>query len=318
MKKLRTEDEIIASWKGDIGKPLVSVCCATYNHVMYIEDALEGFLIQETNFPFEILIHDDASTDRTSDIIREYAVKYPRLIKPIYQTENQYSKGIKISPSFNLPRAKGDYIAMCEGDDFWIDSKKLQIQYQFMSDHDECSLSFHDSIVRDEILMLKGHSDTRFCSSLRKKDFTTEDVIKNWFIPTQSMFIRRSALSVFPQWTNFIINVDWAIHMICSLQGKIMYVDKVMSVYRHHENGVSNKFRKSYFFTANSLIRVLLYFDDYSEYRYRTLIKRQVTYLLLSSQFGSVNNFNRMLFLMIHPVFCIKKISVALQRKKWI
>lgn len=119
MKDLRTQDEIIANWKGDIDKPVVSICCITYNHEPYIEDALKGFLIQETDFPFEILIHDDASTDRTADIIREYEAKYPRLIKPIYQVENQYSKNRVVS-SFNIDRVKSDYIALCEGDDYWL------------------------------------------------------------------------------------------------------------------------------------------------------------------------------------------------------
>ena len=132
MRELRTEDEIIANWKGDIDQPFVSICCITYNHEPYIEDALEGFLIQETDFPFEILIHDDASTDRTADIVREYEAKYPRLIKPIYQTENQYSKTVyqSINGKFNIPRAKGEYLAFCEGDDYWISSVKLERQHR--------------------------------------------------------------------------------------------------------------------------------------------------------------------------------------------
>ena len=99
--------------------PLVSICCITYNHAPYIRQCLDGFMMQQTNFTFEVLIHDDASTDGTADIIREYESKYPDIIKPIYQTENQYSKGVKVSATFNFPRAKGKYIAMCEGDDYW-------------------------------------------------------------------------------------------------------------------------------------------------------------------------------------------------------
>jgi len=101
--------------------PLVSICCLTYNHAPYIRDAIEGFLMQKTNFPVEILIHDDASTDGTADIIREYETRYPDIIKPIYQTENQYSKGVKISWEYQFSRARGKYIALCEGDDYWTD-----------------------------------------------------------------------------------------------------------------------------------------------------------------------------------------------------
>ncbi|MFK2238497.1 glycosyltransferase family 2 protein [Bacteroides fragilis] len=106
--------------------PLVSIFCITYNHSSYIRQCLDGFLIQKTNFPFEVLIHDDASTDDTAGIIKEYEAKYPDIIKPIYQVENQYSKGLDINIVYNLPRARGKYIAMCEGDDYWIDPLKLQ------------------------------------------------------------------------------------------------------------------------------------------------------------------------------------------------
>ena len=112
--------------------PLVSVCCITYNHANYIHDAVLGFLDQMTNFPIEILIHDDASTDGTEEIIREYESKYPQIIKPLYETENQYVKGRKGSRTFNIPRAQGKYIALCEGDDYWTDPFKLQKQVDFL------------------------------------------------------------------------------------------------------------------------------------------------------------------------------------------
>lgn len=127
---LRTEQEIMKNWKGT--KPVVSICCLAYNHESYIEDALEGFLIQETDFPFEVLIHDDASTDRTADIIREYEAAYPLIIKPIYQKENQYSKHVKIGSTYLYPRMQGEYIAFCEGDDYWANPQKLQTQYNLI------------------------------------------------------------------------------------------------------------------------------------------------------------------------------------------
>src|SRR5690554_319935 len=102
-------------------QPLVSICCLAFNHEKYIEICLEGFLFQKTTFPFEVLIHDDASTDRTAEIIKEYERKYPHIIKSIYQTQNQYSKGVGVNRVFNFPRAQGKYIAMCEGDDYWTD-----------------------------------------------------------------------------------------------------------------------------------------------------------------------------------------------------
>lgn len=100
------------------GLPLVSICTLVYNHEPYLRECFEGFVMQKTNFAFEVLVHDDASTDNSAAIIREYTAKYPNIFKPIYQTENQYSKGVKVSATYQYPRAKGKYIAICEGDDY--------------------------------------------------------------------------------------------------------------------------------------------------------------------------------------------------------
>ncbi|MBN1214147.1 MAG: glycosyltransferase family 2 protein, partial [Candidatus Lokiarchaeota archaeon] len=119
--------------------PLVSICCSAYNHVNYIKDSIQGFIIQKTSFPFEILIHDDASTDGTTEIVKDYEHKYASLIKPIYQKDNQYSKGI--SPgNINRKRATGKYIAICEGDDYWTDPYKLQKQVDFLESNPEYGL----------------------------------------------------------------------------------------------------------------------------------------------------------------------------------
>jgi len=126
-------------------KPLVSICCVIYNHAPFIRKCLDGFLMQETNFPIEILIHDDCSTDGTTEIIKEYSSKYPDLIFPLYETENQYSKPGRESMDFyNYRRAKGKYIAYCEGDDYWTDPLKLQKQVDFMETHNEYSVCFHN------------------------------------------------------------------------------------------------------------------------------------------------------------------------------
>ena len=108
MQNLRTEEEIIRSWAGSGAEPVVSICCTAFNHENYIEEALDGFLRQETEFPIEILVHDDASTDSTAEIIYQYTEKYPTLIRPLLQSENQYSKGININPVFNYSRARGE------------------------------------------------------------------------------------------------------------------------------------------------------------------------------------------------------------------
>lgn len=115
--------------------PLVTVFCSAYNQESYIKDALEGFVSQKCDFPFEVLVHDDASSDATPTIIREYEDKYPNIIRGVYQTENQYSKGVGIINTYLYPLARGSYFAICEGDDFWVDSNKLQKQIDAFRDH---------------------------------------------------------------------------------------------------------------------------------------------------------------------------------------
>lgn len=123
---------------------LVSILTTAYNHAPYIAQTLDSFLMQKTNFEFEVIVHDDASTDGTADIIRNYAEKYPDIIKPVLQSENQYSQG-KDPYDFMLPLIKGKYTAQCEGDDYWCDSQKLQKQVDYMEVHPECSFCFCNS-----------------------------------------------------------------------------------------------------------------------------------------------------------------------------
>jgi glycosyltransferase involved in cell wall biosynthesis len=141
----RSEAEIIAQWKGDIEKPLVSIVCHTYNHEHFIEDALNGFLMQETDFPFEIIVHDDASVDNTKKTIELYVSTFPQIIKPIIQNENIYQQGLRPT-MFSFPSASGKYIAFCEGDDYWIDESKLKKQVDFLEKNPEVSVCYTDSI----------------------------------------------------------------------------------------------------------------------------------------------------------------------------
>lgn len=120
--------------------PLVSIVCDTYNHAPYIRDALDGFLMQKTDFPFEIIVHDDASTDGTADIVREYEAARPGLFRCVYRAENMYSKDPKILEHYVFPLARGKYVAICEGDDFWTRPDKLQKQISYMESHPDCTL----------------------------------------------------------------------------------------------------------------------------------------------------------------------------------
>jgi glycosyltransferase involved in cell wall biosynthesis len=128
---INTEAQYKALWADQFDKPTISICCTAYNHERTITDTLKGFLSQHTKFPFEILIHDDASTDNTQRIIKQWQQQYPHIIKPIYQTQNQYSQG-KRPLDLLLKKARGKYIALCEGDDYWISPQKLEIQVDLL------------------------------------------------------------------------------------------------------------------------------------------------------------------------------------------
>lgn len=122
---------------------LVSVICTAFNHGKYIRRCLEGFVSQKTDFDFEIIVHDDASTDDTAQVIREFETAYPHLIRPIYQTENQYSQKINIKRTHIMPIVRGKFVALCEGDDFWVDEHKLQRQVDAMLANPDCRMCTH-------------------------------------------------------------------------------------------------------------------------------------------------------------------------------
>lgn len=133
--------------------PLVAIKCLVYNHEPYLRDCLNGFVMQQTDFPFVAIVHDDASTDHSADIIREYAAAYPDIIRPIYETENQYSKGNGslgriMNAAIDATDAK--YVAMCEGDDYWTDPRKLQKQVSFLETHPECVITSHRYKILDQ------------------------------------------------------------------------------------------------------------------------------------------------------------------------
>lgn len=210
---------------------MVSICCITYNQVSYIRDALEGFVNQETDFAYEVLIHDDASTDGTADIIREYAARYPDRIFPILQTENQYSKGLtNVSGTFNFPRARGKYIAMCEGDDYWTDTKKLQKQVDYMEANPGCSLCFHSARVEVQGKALTEHVMRPYKGS---RMISPEEIIdKTSGYPTASLMFYRDMVADLPRFYVDAPIADIPLQLLSANRGWAWYIDEPMCVYR--------------------------------------------------------------------------------------
>lgn len=216
--------------------PMVSICCATYNHVLFIRQCLDGFVMQKTKFPIEILIHDDASTDGTQDIIREYEAKYPNIIKPIYQKENQYSKGVKVSLVYNYSRVKGKYIALCEGDDYWTDPYKLQKQVDFLESHPDyvmCSHRWSDFIQLD---LTFGDTRPKNISG-NGKEYNLNDLIYGrWFYQPVTVMFRHDALD-WGRYARCEYSMDIVLFYELLRHGKGFCLFETMAVYRTHQGG---------------------------------------------------------------------------------
>lgn len=288
---------------------IVSIDCITYNHENYIRDAIEGFLMQKTTFSFEVLIHDDASTDGTADIIREYEKKFPEIIKPIYQTENQYSKGIGVSKTYQFPRAKGKYIAFCEGDDYWTDPLKLQKQVDDLESDDKAVLSFHNAII----LWEDGINTPSLFTNLDKKEFSTEDVIKKWFIPTASMVIKNGYFD--DEYYDFIKDMysgDWPLQLYLSTKGRIKYINKPMSVYRKQPTSLSFNPKITTEFVNNHQIALLKKLDDVTNFAYHRRIDQKINELKQSIAIYKLKKKSVVLYYLYNPRKSFKKILIKI------
>lgn len=258
---------------------LVSIVCLTYNHEMFITDALEGFVNQHTSFRYEVLVHDDASTDKTSAIIREYEKKYPDIIKPIYQTDNQFNR-CRIFPTYVLPKVQGKYIALCDGDDYWIDENKLQLQVDYMETHPECTMTMHNAwrIQWDtgEKKLLNTFPESGYYGQL-------EHILSGLgtdFPACASMIFRSDIMKKIPAFFLEPKAIDYSIRQYCASMGKIYYFSNVMSVYRA---ATPQSFMRK---TAGSLsfycqytlemIRFFEAFNAYTNYEFNEVLERKI------------------------------------------
>ena len=211
--------------------PLVSVCCITYNHEPYITHTIEGLLMQKTNFPLEILIHDDASTDNTQQVVRQYVEKYPELIVPIFQKENQYSKNNgNILNSFVFPKARGKYFAICEGDDYWTDPYKLQKQVDFMEVNPDYGLVYTKARVFDQ-------EENTYAKAVLGEPFKSfESLFISIGIPTLTTLFRSSLIKEYN--SEILLNSfnwkmgDYPIWLYIAHKSKLFLIDEITATYR--------------------------------------------------------------------------------------
>lgn len=256
-----------------MGKPIVSVCCLTYNHKNYIRQALDGILMQKTEYPFEVIVHDDASTDGTTEIIREYEEKYPDIIKPIYQKENQYSKNPRVLKNFVYPKAQGKYIALLECDDYWIDPEKLQTQVKYLEEHLDCSGTFHAAnwTTKEKFIRNDRHFE-------QECDIIPEQVILGGgeYCMTGSLVFRAQYALDFPQFREMDEIGDYSLEILLPLRGKFHYFPQIMGVYRFEREGSWTKdmrgsLEKRWKATQKT-VRWLKQLDEDTEQKYSTEI----------------------------------------------
>ncbi len=280
--------------------PLVTTRTITYMHEPFIRDCIEGILMQKTTFPVEVVIHDDASTDKTAEIVREYQAKHPQLVKAICQKENQYSKPGKGTIQEDINKLiRGKYIALCEGDDYWTDPLKLQKQVEFMEGHKDCTMCFHAA----KVIHVDEHNKiTHKRPQIGNKEFTVQEIITAGpgLFPTASAIARRSVLVDLPAWYNMAPMGNFPYILNCAVRGRIWYLDEVMSVYhRGTPNSWTNtvlKNKKKSIDHAVGVIEFLNIFNKMTDYKYNSEItlaveQREIRLLFRTTvtQYGNRN-----------------------------
>lgn len=239
----------------------VSVIIPAYNFEKYIAQTIEGVLMQETNFQVEILIHDDASTDATAEIIRSYQDKYPNRIHSILQSENQYSKG-KWGAKALYKMARGKYIALCEGDDLWTDPTKLQKQVDFMEAHSNCSISCHKVLYHFED---DGQKDYEFPDIDGNRVFLKEELYGNYISATCSMLFLNERINELEEFnTGFLVGDLPIIYFYLSF-GDMAYLADRMATYRLHS--------QSFYHPLKTIQQEFIQFDTFVKLKTRLRIK---------------------------------------------
>ncbi len=263
--------------KRDNGLPLVSVCCLTYNHRDTIARAIEGVISQKTDFPFELIIHDDASSDGTADIVRDYAERYPDIIRPILQTENQFFK-CNLAERYLRPMLRGKYVAICEGDDFWTDDGKLRRQVERMESDPGCAMCFH-AVTQ----LSPDGSEAPFRPLKADGEVPAELIIKRggMFCPTVSLMVRRDVADLWPDFRLAADVYDYPLQVLAADAGKVCYIDRIMGVYRFSGQNSWTAAQQSGSGEAhlNNETDWLCRFNEYSGRRHEYAVNYHLTHL---------------------------------------
>jgi glycosyltransferase involved in cell wall biosynthesis len=278
-------------------QPLVSVSVVTYNHEKYIAQCIEGILMQKTDFPFEIIIGEDCSLDRTREIVLEYKEKYPDKIKLVLSEQNTGGMPLVIKAQ---RESSGKYFASCEGDDYWIDPLKLQKQADFMEAHPDISMCFHNVIILNEKkTFARLRSTTPHPETM---DFEEACAIS---MSTASVMTRSSVVATLPVWREKIHFGDILLRLWSAHQGKIGYLDEVMSVYRRHAGGITTIMKSNLEARQAEILSIYRRFDSETDYVHTSAIQAQI------SKVENLHKRERMgwLYFLLYPHHAISRLK---------
>lgn len=316
-------------------KYMVGVRCFTFNHSKYILDALNGFVMQRTNFPYVVMVIDDASTDGEQEVIRKFvdeqfdtndtSVAYEKetdyaivtyaqhktnkncYIAVLYLKENHYSQRKPKMPYLAEWRDYVKYEALCEGDDYWIHPQKLQMQVDFMENNPDCSLCFHNAIK----YYVDAPERYGFFNDIREtRDVRLEELIWSWIVPTASMLFRIDVVRNYPSWTRQIYSGDFTLQLIAYSKGKVFNLSHCMSLYRMSYNGNSSTSinSKKGDYVLNQHLLLLELYNQYTNFRYNKILYHRILYLKKNIRFMHYRKKSIMCSILCMPIFSFKKL----------
>jgi glycosyltransferase involved in cell wall biosynthesis len=261
----------------------VSVLMITYNHEEFIAKAIDSVLMQRTNFDFEIVIGEDCSTDNTRNIVVSYQKKYSEKCRALL---NKTNVGMHRNFVQTLQACKGKYVAILEGDDYWTSPEKLQRQVEFLDNHPECAICFHNVT---EFYKDGNRESHNFFDHVQKEFFTVEDLLPGNFIPTPSTMFRRGLFPELPDWYYSVKMGDWPLHILNALHGKIGYIDEIMAVHLNHQNGIW--FRRDWLEQNKASIELYDHLYSYLGRKYKRIIQRSLhnQYLVIAEQYEKMS-----------------------------
>lgn len=263
-------------------KPKVSVCLITYNHAKFIQLSLESLVSQKVTFDFEIIVGDDCSTDGTSAIVREYADKYPHLIKAYIHSQNLSKFGLpgKLNYLHTFKSSRGKYIVHIEGDDYLTDHFKLQKQADFLDSNPKVSACFHNALMKFEDN--SGRKDYLINNSAQKKEIFVHDLLAKqevWFMATAAVMYRKVLIgNTYPSWFSKSKSGDIPLYVLLADAAPIAYLDEVMSVYRRHESGLSFTDNNEDLVFLTNRIQMYKNIDIHTKKRYHSNIKKIINH----------------------------------------